>query len=111
MPQQRREPSRFLVEDFFKIAGRGVVLCGRVETGVIRKGAAMALVGDGRTLPVTVQEIAMFKREELREATPLPHDSGKAPYALVVTGIVKEDVRKGDVLTDPSTPPRPVRTR
>lgn len=85
------------VEDVMTITGRGTVVTGRIESGVIKIGDEVEIVGlrDG-TLKTTITGIEMFKKQL---------DRGEAGdnAGLLLRGIKKEDVERGMVLAKPGS--------
>ncbi|KAJ4983251.1 elongation factor tu [Stagonosporopsis vannaccii] len=95
-PQRDTEkPFLMAVEDVFSIAGRGTVVSGRVERGILKRDQEVELVGKG-TAPIKtkVTDIETFKKscEESRAGD----NSG-----LLLRGIKREDVRRGMVVSVP----------
>lgn len=90
------EPFLMPVEDVFGIKGRGTVVTGRVERGVIRPGEEIEIVGLGETRKTVVTGVEMFHKL-LDEAEP-----GDAVGCLL-RGIDREDVTRGQVLAKPGS--------
>ena len=84
------------VEDVFSIKGRGTVVTGRVERGVVNTGDEIEIVGLGETRKVVVTGVEMFHKT-LDEGEP-----GDAIGALL-RGINREDVERGQVLAKPGS--------
>lgn len=78
------------------IVGRGTVITGRLERGVIKKGDDAVIMGYGKQLKTTVTGIEMF-RQLLDRA-----EAGDQMGALL-RGLKKEDLRRGQVLAKPGT--------
>lgn len=97
-PQRDLEkPFLMSVEDVFSIAGRGTVVSGRVERGVLKKDSDVELVGKGGEIIKTkVTDIETFKKscEESRAGD----NSG-----LLIRGVRREDVKRGMVVVKPGT--------
>ena len=94
IPTPKRDTSKpFLmpVEDVFSISGRGTVVTGRVECGVIKIGDEVEIVGFKDTVKTTVTGIEMFNKE-LKDAQPGDN------VGILIRGIKKEDVERGQVL-------------
>ena len=85
------KPFLMPIEDVFSIAGRGTVVTGRVERGVIKLGDEIEIVGFADTVKTTITGIEMFNKE-MKEA--MPGDN----VGLLLRGIKKEDVERGQVL-------------
>jgi len=99
IPEPKRETDKdFLmpVEDVFSISGRGTVVTGRIERGVVKIGEEIEIVGIRDTQKTTVTGIEMFRKEM---------DEGVAGdnCGVLVRGIGKDDVERGQVLCKPGT--------
>jgi elongation factor Tu len=90
------KPFQMPVEDVFSITGRGTVVTGRVEQGVIKVGDEVEIVGVKDTRKVVVTGIEMFRKLL---------DQGQAGDNLgaLLRGINKEDVERGQVLAKPGS--------
>jgi elongation factor Tu len=84
------------VEDVFSIKGRGTVATGRIERGVVLVGDALELVGIKDTQVTTCTGVEMFRKEL---------DRGEAGdnVGLLIRGIEKENILRGQVLAKPGT--------
>ncbi len=93
LPQRDLDkPFLMSIEDVFSIAGRGTVVSGRVERGVLKKDSEIELVGKSPDVVKTkVTDIEIFKKscEEARAG-----DS----TGLLLRGIKREDIRRGMVV-------------
>jgi elongation factor Tu len=99
IPQPERavdKSFRMPIEDVFSISGRGTVVTGRIEQGRIKVGDEVEIVGIRDTAKTTVTGIEMFRKLL---------DSGDAGdnVGLLVRGIGREDVERGQVLATPKT--------
>jgi elongation factor Tu len=99
IPQPQRPTDRpFLmaIEDVFSIAGRGTVVTGRVERGIIRPNEEVEIVGLRETQKTTAVSIEMFQKIL---------DEGRAGdnIGVLLRGLKKEDVERGQVLAKPGT--------
>jgi elongation factor Tu len=99
IPQPERAVDRpFLmpVEDVFSISGRGTVVTGRVERGVVRVGEEVEIVGLKATVKTTVTGVEMFRKLL---------DSGMAGdnIGALLRGTKREDVERGQVLAAPGS--------
>jgi elongation factor Tu len=99
IPQPERavdKPFLMPVEDVFSISGRGTVVTGRVERGVIKVGDDVEIVGLAPTQRTTVTGIEMFRKLL---------DSGMAGdnCGCLLRGTKKEEVERGQVLAAPGT--------
>ncbi len=84
------------VEDVFSISGRGTVVTGRIEKGIIKIGETIEIVGIRDTITTTVTGVEMFRKEM---------DQGEAGdnCGVLLRGVKKEDVERGQVLIKPGT--------
>ncbi|PHR72618.1 MAG: elongation factor Tu [Arcobacter sp.] len=99
IPTPKRETEKdFLmpVEDVFSISGRGTVVTGRIETGIIKIGETIEIVGIVDTQTTTVTGVEMFRKEM---------DQGEAGdnCGILLRGTKKEDVQRGQVLIKPGS--------
>lgn len=99
IPQPARAVDRpFLmpIEDVFSISGRGTVVTGRVERGIIKVGEEAEIVGIRDTQKTTVTGVEMFRKLL---------DSGEAGdnIGALLRGTKREDVERGQVLAKPGT--------
>jgi elongation factor Tu len=97
------EPQRILdkpflmpIEDVFSISGRGTVVTGRIETGVVKVGEEVEIVGIKATQKTTCTGIEMFRKLL---------DQGEAGdnAGILIRGLKREDVERGQVLAKPGT--------
>ncbi|BAK74352.1 MAG: elongation factor Tu [Arcobacter sp.] len=84
------------VEDVFSISGRGTVVTGRIEKGTIKVGETIEIVGFSDTKTTTVTGVEMFRKEM---------EQGQAGdnCGILLRGIKKEEVERGQVLCKPKT--------
>ena len=99
IPQPERPLDRpFLmpIEDVFSISGRGTVVTGRVETGMVKVGEEVEIVGIKDTRKTTVTGVEMFRKLL---------DSGQAGdnIGALVRGVGREEVERGQVLCKPGS--------
>jgi elongation factor Tu len=99
IPQPERPKDRpFLmpIEDVFSISGRGTVVTGRVERGVVKVGEEVEIVGLKATVKTTVTGVEMFRKLL---------DSGEAGdnIGALLRGTKREDVERGQVLAAPGS--------
>ncbi|KAI8804941.1 P-loop containing nucleoside triphosphate hydrolase protein [Cladochytrium replicatum] len=90
------KPFLMPIEDVFSIAGRGTVSTGRVERGVITKGAEVEIVGFGQTVKTTVTGVEMFHKE-------LDRAEAGDNAGLLLRGLKREQLRRGQVIAIPGT--------
>ncbi len=84
------------IEDVFTISGRGTVVTGRVERGVIKVGESIEVVGIKDTATTTCTGVEMFRKLL---------DQGQAGdnVGVLLRGIKREDVQRGQVLAKPGS--------
>jgi elongation factor Tu len=84
------------VEDVFSISGRGTVVTGRIERGIVKVGEDVEIIGIRPTQKTTVTGIEMFRKLL---------DEGQAGdnCGVLLRGTKKEDVERGQVLAKPNT--------
>ena len=84
------------IEDVFSISGRGTVVTGRVETGIVKVGESVEIVGIRDTQVTTVTGVEMFRKLL---------DEGRAGEncGVLLRGTKREDVQRGQVLAKPGT--------
>ena len=90
------KPFLLPVEDVFSISGRGTVLTGRVERGIVKVGDPAEVVGLKDTQQTTVTGVEMFRKLL---------DQGQAGdnVGVLVRGLKREDVERGQVLAAPKS--------
>jgi elongation factor Tu len=84
------------IEDIFSIEGRGTVVTGKIERGVINVGDDVEIVGIKDTAKTTVTGIEMFNKN-------LKQGMAGDNAGILIRGIKKEDVTRGQVLVKPGT--------
>jgi len=99
IPQPAREvdkPFLMPVEDVFSISGRGTVATGRVESGVIKTGEEVEIVGIRETKKSVCTGVEMFRKLL---------DSGEAGdnVGILLRGIERNDIERGQVLCKPGS--------
>lgn len=90
------KPFLMPIEDVFSIEGRGTVVTGRVETGVIKPGDTVEMIGLGKVETVVCTSLEMF-RKNLTESI-----AGDNTGALL-RGVKREEVKRGMVLAAPGS--------
>jgi elongation factor Tu len=90
------KPFLMSVEEVYSIPGRGTVVSGRVERGVLKKDSEVELVGKGDPIKTKVTDIETFKKscDESRAGD----NSG-----LLLRGVKREDIKRGMVVATPGT--------
>ncbi len=90
------QPFLMPVEDVFNIEGRGTVVTGRVERGILKKMEEVEIVGIKATAKTVVTDIEMFRK--LLDTAEAGDNVG-----LLLRGTKKEDVERGQVIAKPGT--------
>ena len=95
---ERAEDKPFLmpIEDIFTISGRGTVVTGRIERGVVNMGDAVQIVGIKPTQDTTVTGIEMFQKT-------LDQGIAGDNVGILLRGVEKKDVVRGQVLAKPGS--------
>jgi len=90
------QPFLLPIEDVFSIAGRGTVVTGRVERGIIKVGEEIEIVGIKPTVKTTCTGVEMFRKLL---------DEGRAGenVGVLLRGTKREEVERGQVLCKPGT--------
>jgi elongation factor Tu len=88
------KPFLMPIEDVFSISGRGTVVTGRVESGIVKIGEEIEIVGIRDTVKTTCTGVEMFRKLL---------DEGRAGEncGVLLRGTKREDVQRGQVLTKP----------
>jgi len=94
--RETEKPFLMAIEDVFSIKGRGTVVTGRIERGVIKTGEEVEIVGYRDTRKTIVTGVEMFRKLL---------DQGQAGdnVGLLLRGIEKEDVERGQILCKPGS--------
>ena len=84
------------IEDVFSISGRGTVVTGRIERGIVKVGEEIAIVGIKETVKTTCTGVEMFRKLL---------DEGRAGenVGVLLRGTKREDVERGQVLAKPGS--------
>ena len=90
------QPFLMPIEDVFSISGRGTVVTGRVERGIVKAGEEVEIVGIRDTTKTTVTGVEMFRKLL---------DEGRAGenVGALLRGTKRDDVERGQVLAKPGT--------
>jgi elongation factor Tu len=90
------QPFLMPIEDVFNIQGRGTVVTGRVERGILKRMEEVEIIGFRDTVKTTVTDIEMFRKllDEARAGDNV---------GLLMRGIGKDDVERGQVLAKPGS--------
>jgi len=99
IPQPERpldKPFLMPIEDVFSISGRGTVVTGRVETGIVKVGEEVEIVGIKDTKKTVVTGVEMFRKLL---------DQGQAGdnIGALIRGVARDDVERGQVLCKPGS--------
>ena len=99
IPEPERDvdkPFLMPIEDVFSISGRGTVVTGRVESGVVKVGEEIEIIGIKDTAKTTVTGVEMFRKLL---------DQGEAGdnVGILLRGTKREEVERGQVLAHPGT--------
>lgn len=99
IPEPKRDiekPFLMPIEDIFSIEGRGTVVTGRIERGIIKINEEIEIVGLGETKKTVVTGIEMFNKQL---------DEGRAGdnAGVLLRGTKKDEVERGQVLVKPGT--------
>ena len=99
IPQPERDvdkPFLMPIEDVFSISGRGTVVTGRIERGVVKVGEEIEIIGIKETQKTTVTGVEMFRKLL---------DQGQAGdnVGVLLRGTKREEVERGQVLANPGT--------
>jgi len=91
-----KKPLLMPIEAVFSISGRGTVATGRIETGQVKVGEEVAIIGLGETIKTVVTGVEMFRKTL---------DSGQAGdnVGLLLRGVKKEDIERGMVVAKPGS--------
>jgi elongation factor Tu len=92
----RDKPFLMPIEDVFGIKGRGTVVTGRVERGIVKTGEEVEIVGFGETRKTVCTGVEMFRKLL---------DQGEAGdnVGCLLRGVEREDVERGQVLAKPAS--------
>jgi elongation factor Tu len=95
-PRDTDKPFLMPIEDVFSITGRGTVVTGRVEQGVMRTGEQVEVVGIRPTMTTTVTSVEFFRKVL---------DEGRAGdnIGLLLRGVKKDEVERGQVVAKPKS--------
>ncbi|MFM7058452.1 MAG: elongation factor Tu [Planctomycetota bacterium] len=99
IPEPKRasdKPFMMAVEDVFSIEGRGTVATGRIEAGVVKVGEKIQIIGLKDTVETTVTGVEMFQKT-------LDQGIAGDNVGLLLRGLKKEDIQRGQVLAAPNS--------
>eukprot|EP00884_Botryococcus_braunii_P010903 jgi/Botrbrau1/19814/Bobra.0124s0057.1 len=95
-PRALDKPFAMPVEDVFSIQGRGTVVTGRVEQGIVKTGDSIEIIGLQNPVTTTVTGVEMFKKQ-------LSEGQAGDNVGLLLRGIKREDVVRGQVVCKPGS--------
>jgi elongation factor Tu len=90
------KPFLMPVEDVFSISGRGTVVTGRVERGVIKPGEEVEIIGFRPTVKSVATSVEMFRKI-------LEQGQAGDNVGVLLRGVKKDDVERGQVLAKPGS--------
>ncbi|MBV9063310.1 MAG: elongation factor Tu, partial [Alphaproteobacteria bacterium] len=99
IPQPERpvdQPFMMAIEDVFSISGRGTVVTGRIDRGIVKVGESVEIVGIRPTVTTTVTGVEMFRKL-------LDHGQAGDNVGCRLRGIEREGVERGQVLAKPGS--------
>ncbi len=99
IPEPKRDvdkPFLMAIEDAMTISGRGTVATGRIESGVVKVGDAVDIIGFGESRNSVVTGIEMFKKT-------LEQGQAGDNAGILLRGIKREDIERGQVIVRPGT--------
>lgn len=99
IPEPARDidkPFLMPIEGVFSISGRGTVATGRIESGIIKTGEEVAIVGFNRDVKTTVTGVEMFRKT-------LNEGQAGDNVGLLLRGVKKEDIERGMVIAKPGS--------
>ena len=90
------KPFLMPIEDIFSISGRGTVATGRIDTGIIKVGEEVEIVGFKETMKTTATGVEMFRKLL---------DEGRAGenVGILLRGTKREEIERGQVLAKPGS--------
>ena len=94
--REMEKPFLMAIEDVFSIGGRGTVVTGRIERGVVKPNEEIELIGIKPTVKTVVVSIEMFNKI-------LDEGRGGDNVGILLRGLKKEEVERGQVLAKPGS--------
>ena len=98
-PEPKREtdqPFLMPIEDIFSIEGRGSVVTGKIERGIVKVNEEVEIVGIKETTTTTVTGVEMFNKQ-------LEEGQAGDNAGILLRGVKKEDIHRGQVLAKPGS--------
>ncbi len=93
-PRDVDKPFLMPVEDIFSITGRGTVATGRIETGKVKVGDEVQIIGLGADMKSVITGVEMFRKL-------LPEGEAGDNVGLLLRGVDKKDIKRGMVICHP----------
>ena len=90
------KPFLMPIEDIFSIEGRGTVVTGKIERGIVKVGEEVEIVGIKDTTKTTVTGVEMFNKQ-------LNEGQAGDNAGILLRGVKKEDIHRGQVLAKPGS--------
>jgi len=94
--RERDKPFLMAIEDVFSIKGRGTVVTGRIERGVVRMGDEVEIIGLRENQKTVCTGVEMFNKT-------LPEGQAGDNAGCLLRGVKKDEVQRGQVLAKPSS--------
>jgi len=95
-PRETSKPFLMPVEDVFSISGRGTVVTGRIERGIVKVGETISIIGMRDTVDTTVTGVEMFRKL-------LKQGEAGDNVGVLLRGVKRDDVERGQVLAAPKS--------
>jgi len=97
-PRDMDKPFLMPIEDVFSISGRGTVVTGRIETGVVKVGEEVEICGIKDTTKTTCTGVEMFRKQ-------LEQGQAGDNVGALIRGVARDEVVRGQVLCKPGSQP------
>merc|ERR1712086_341389 len=97
-PRDMDKPFLMPIEDVFSISGRGTVMTGRIETGVVKVGEEVEICGIKDTTKTTCTGVEMFRKQ-------LEQGQAGDNVGALIRGVARDEVVRGQVLCKPGSQP------
>jgi elongation factor Tu len=94
--RQIDQPFLLPIEDVFSISGRGTVVTGRIETGTVKVGEEVEIIGLHPTVKTTCTGVEMFRKD-------LGEGYAGENVGVLLRGTKREDIQRGQVLAKPGS--------
>ena len=90
------KPFRMSIEDVFTIKGRGTVVTGRIDAGIVKVGDTVEIIRGEKNITTTITGVEMFRKS-------LPTGQAGDNVGLLLRGVEKKDVERGHVICVPGS--------